>query len=48
MCVIRFFLLLLQVSELPELVKSLADGRRTWEDVLNNYPLFEQQEASKW
>ncbi|XP_005092204.1 glycine--tRNA ligase [Aplysia californica] len=35
------------VSELPEIIKSLADGKRTWEEVLNNYPIFEQQEASK-
>jgi len=33
------------VSELPELVRSLADGRRTWENVLNNYPLFTEQES---
>lgn len=35
------------VSELPQIVKDLADGRRTWEDVLNNYPVFEQQESTK-
>jgi len=35
------------VSELPELIKSLSDGKRSWEDVLNNYPVFEQQEATK-
>lgn len=44
---IVFLLLLSQVTELPEIVKDLADGRRTWEDVLNNYPLFEQQETTK-
>ncbi|CAL1543894.1 unnamed protein product [Lymnaea stagnalis] len=35
------------VSDLPQIVKDLADGRRTWEDVLNNYPVFEQQESTK-
>ncbi|XP_067650502.1 glycine--tRNA ligase-like isoform X1 [Haliotis asinina] len=34
------------IEELPEIVRDLAVGRRTWENVLNNYPLFEQQEAS--
>ncbi|KAK3779526.1 hypothetical protein RRG08_045272 [Elysia crispata] len=35
------------ICELPVVVKDLADGRRTWEDVLATYPLFEQQEATK-
>ncbi|XP_059143729.1 glycine--tRNA ligase-like [Physella acuta] len=35
------------INELPQIVKDLADGRRTWQDVLNNYPLFEQQESVK-
>ena len=38
---------LFQICELPVVVKDLADGRRTWEDVLATYPLFEQQEATK-
>merc|ERR1712038_872739 len=33
------------VEELPIIVKDLANGKRTWEDVLNNYPTFEQQES---
>lgn len=32
------------LDELPEIVRDLSNGRRTWEDVLNNYPIFEQQE----
>ncbi|XP_013410317.1 glycine--tRNA ligase [Lingula anatina] len=35
------------VDELPQIVSDLANGRRSWEDVLSNYPLFEQQESSK-
>ncbi|KAL3832079.1 hypothetical protein ACJMK2_023757 [Sinanodonta woodiana] len=35
------------VEELPELVRDLAQMRRTWQSVLNNYPLFEQQETTK-
>ncbi|KAJ8311791.1 hypothetical protein KUTeg_010659 [Tegillarca granosa] len=35
------------IADLPELVRDLSQQRRSWEDVLNNYPLFEQQEASK-
>lgn len=38
---------LLQVEELPKMVQDLSIGRRTWDDILNNYPLFEQQEATK-
>lgn len=36
-----------QLEEIPLIVKALSIGQRTWEDVLNNYPLFEQQEATK-
>ncbi|KAK3109174.1 hypothetical protein FSP39_024641 [Pinctada imbricata] len=36
-----------EIKEIPEIVRDLATGRRTWDDVLNNYPLFEQQEATK-
>ncbi|XP_069119560.1 glycine--tRNA ligase-like [Argopecten irradians] len=32
------------IEELPEIVRDLANGRRTWQDVYNNYPVFEQQE----
>uniref|UniRef100_A0A8W8M8E5 Glycine--tRNA ligase n=1 Tax=Magallana gigas TaxID=29159 RepID=A0A8W8M8E5_MAGGI len=35
------------LEEIPLIVKALSIGQRTWEDVLNNYPLFEQQEATK-
>ncbi|XP_056008282.1 LOW QUALITY PROTEIN: glycine--tRNA ligase-like [Ostrea edulis] len=35
------------LEEIPLIVKSLSTGQRTWEDVLNNYPLFEQQETTK-
>lgn len=35
------------LEEIPRIVKALSIGQRTWEDVLNNYPLFEQQEATK-
>ncbi|CAC5391735.1 GARS [Mytilus coruscus] len=35
------------VEELPRIVQDLSIGRRTWDDILNNYPLFEQQEATK-
>ncbi|XP_071157632.1 glycine--tRNA ligase-like [Mytilus edulis] len=35
------------VEELPKMVQDLSIGRRTWDDILNNYPLFEQQEATK-
>jgi len=35
-----------EVDELPKLVADLAAGRRRWEDVLKNYPAFEQQETA--
>jgi len=34
-----------KMSELPIIVRDLSVGRRTWDDVLNNYPLFEVQET---
>ncbi|KAI0226685.1 Glycine--tRNA ligase [Lamellibrachia satsuma] len=36
-----------EITELPKIVSDLSNGKRTWEDVLNNYPLFEQQESTK-
>ncbi|WAQ94005.1 SYG-like protein [Mya arenaria] len=35
------------LSELAEIVRDLSQQRRTWEDILNNYPIFEQQESTK-
>ncbi|XP_064647807.1 glycine--tRNA ligase-like [Lineus longissimus] len=35
------------IDELPKIVSDLANGRRTWEDCLNNYEIFEQQETTK-
>ncbi|KAL4222209.1 hypothetical protein ACF0H5_018247 [Mactra antiquata] len=35
------------VTELAQIVFDLAQQRRSWEDILNNYPLFEQQESTK-
>ncbi|KAK7109202.1 glycine--tRNA ligase-like [Littorina saxatilis] len=35
------------VDELPALVRDLAQGRTTWDEALEKYPLFVQQEASK-
>lgn len=37
----------LQVSELPEMVRDLANGVITWTEVENKYPIFEGQETSK-
>jgi glycyl-tRNA synthetase len=33
------------IDELPEIVSDLAYGRRTWSEVVNNYPAFDQQET---
>ena len=41
------FCRLLQIDELPALVRDLAQGRMSWDEALEKYPLFEQQEASK-
>ncbi|XP_052826299.1 glycine--tRNA ligase isoform X1 [Octopus bimaculoides] len=35
------------LADLPTIVQALATGRRDWQSVLDNYPLFEQQESSK-
>lgn len=37
----------LQVSELPEIVRDLANGAITWAEVESKYPIFEGQETSK-
>lgn len=36
-----------QVSELPGVVRDLANGSITWADVEARYPLFEGQETGK-
>jgi glycyl-tRNA synthetase len=36
-----------QVSELPNVVRDLANGNITWADVEARYPLFEGQETGK-
>lgn len=36
-----------QVSELPSVVRDLANGNITWADVEARYPLFEGQETGK-
>ena len=43
----RKVIFLFQLEEIPLIVKDLSVGVRTWEDVLNNYPIFEQQDATK-
>jgi hypothetical protein len=35
------------VDDLPAVVRKLVIGKLTWEEVLNTYPRFEQQEATK-
>lgn len=35
------------VDDLPLVVKKLVNGKLSWEEVLNTYPRFEQQEATK-
>lgn len=35
------------INELPPLVRDLAQGRTSWEEALEKYPAFEQQESSK-
>lgn len=37
----------LQVSELPEIVRDLANGAIAWAEVESKYPIFEGQETSK-
>ncbi len=36
---------IVQLEEVPALVAQLATGRRTWEQVLKEFPVFEQQES---
>ncbi|KAM9332265.1 glycine--tRNA ligase-like [Pholidichthys leucotaenia] len=36
-----------EVSELPEIVRDLANGMLTWAEVESKYPIFEGQETSK-
>ncbi|KAJ8375011.1 hypothetical protein SKAU_G00055910 [Synaphobranchus kaupii] len=36
-----------EVSELPEIVRDLANGITTWAEVESKYPIFEGQETSK-
>lgn len=36
-----------QVSELPVIVRDLANGSLSWADVESKYPIFEGQETSK-
>lgn len=36
-----------QVSELPVIVRDLANGALTWAEVESKYPIFEGQETSK-
>jgi hypothetical protein len=42
-----FCFLFPQVSELPSVVRDLANGSITWADVEARYPLFEGQETGK-
>lgn len=37
---------LLQISDIPAIIKDLANGRVKWEEVEVKYPKFEQQEAT--
>lgn len=45
--IVVFLLVSFQIEELPTIVRELATGRRTWESVIQAYPIFEQQEATK-
>lgn len=36
-----------QVSELPDIVRDLANGSLTWAEVESKFPLFEGQETGK-
>lgn len=36
-----------EVAELPQIISDLSSGRKSWEDVLKSYPLFEAQETGK-
>ncbi|GAB1601045.1 glycine--tRNA ligase isoform X1 [Argonauta hians] len=35
------------IADLPNIVHGLATGKRDWQNVLDNFPLFDQQESSK-
>jgi len=37
--------LCVQIEELPKIVSDLSGGLQSWENVVNNYPAFEQQET---
>lgn len=39
--------LFLQISELPAIIRDLANGYLTWADVEAKYPQFEGQETGK-
>lgn len=39
--------LCLQISELPAVIRDLANGYLTWADVEAKYPQFEGQETGK-
>lgn len=41
------FTLYLQVSELPVIIRDLANGTLSWAEVESKYPIFEGQETSK-
>jgi len=34
-----------QIDDLPQIVSDLSSGQQSWENVVNNYPAFEQQET---
>ncbi|ESO96348.1 hypothetical protein LOTGIDRAFT_202150 [Lottia gigantea] len=36
-----------KMEEIPQIVKDLVDGRRSWDDILKQYPIFEGQESTK-
>ena len=46
LCDIGMLVSVFQVDELPQIVSDLASNRRSWEDVLGQYPVFEQQETT--
>lgn len=34
-----------QIEDLPKIVGDLSSGQQSWENVINNYPSFDQQET---
>jgi len=34
-----------QIEDLPTIVSDLSSGQQSWENVVNNYPAFDQQET---